>query len=371
MTVFSKIFHLDWASIHSGESSPPLCLMLAPLSLLYGFGAGLRLKIALKKKREKLPGFVVSIGNLTTGGTGKTPAVQWLAEWARGEGFRAAVLSRGYGGRHGSSVLVVSDGKTVFAGPDAAGDEPYLLAKNLRGIPVLTAKKRYQAGLLAHRKYGCDFFILDDGFQHLTLQRDLDLVLMDAVKPFGNGRLLPRGPLREPINHLTRADVFVITRSHEGVADKRLSDLLPTGFPHKPLFRSTHQPRAVVFPHSDQVFGPEFMKGKRVVAFAGIARPDVFKETLTELGADILLFKRFRDHHNFSEQDLFGLAGQKETLGADCLITTEKDWVRAEKILSHHSDAAYLTISFSLSPSPDAFLKMVKNVSRQATGLDR
>lgn len=370
MTVFSKILHPDWARIHGGESSTPLCLLLAPMSLIYGFGAGLRTKFALRKKRERLPGFVVSIGNLTTGGTGKTPAVQWLAEWARKEGFRAAVLSRGYGGRRGKGVLVVSDGKTVFAGPDAAGDEPYLLAKYLRGIPVLTAKKRYRAGLLAYRKYGCDFFILDDGFQHLSLQRDLDLVLIDAVKPFGNGRLLPWGPLREPISHLARADAFIITRSREGEIDKRVPDLFPTRFPHKPLFRSAHQPKIVVFPHSGQIFYPEFIKDKRVVAFAGIARPGVFEETLRELGSDVLLFKRFRDHHNFSKQDLSGLIGQKEALGADFLITTEKDWVRAEKFLSLIPDAAYLTISFSLSPSPDVFFRMVKDASRQAAGMD-
>ena len=313
---------------------------------------------------------MVSIGNLTTGGTGKTPAVQWLAEWAREEGFHAAVLSRGYGSRHGKGVLVVSDGKTLLTGPDEAGDEPCLLAKNLRDIPVLTAKNRYHAGLMAHNAYGCDFYILDDGFQHISLRRDLDLVLMDAAKPFGNGRLLPGGPLREPISHLKRADAFIFTRSREGMADKKTPDRLPAGFPHKPLFWSTHRPKAVIFPHSNQTFGPEFMKGKRVVAFAGIARPETFEKTLTKLGADILFFKRFRDHHPFSRQDLLHLVGRKEILGADFLITTEKDWVRAEKFLSHTSDVAYLTISFSLTPSPDAFFRMVKNASRQAVGRD-
>ena len=370
MTLFSTLLHIDWAKIHGGESFTPWGPLLMPLSLLYGAGARLRIASAIRAKRNSLPGFVVSIGNLTTGGTGKTPAVHMLAEWACAQGFRVAVLSRGYGGRHRKGVLEVSDGETVFAGPEDAGDEPFLLAKKLRGIPVLTAKDRYSAGLLARRKHDSNFFILDDGFQHLTLKRDLDMVLLDAATPFGNGHLLPRGPLREPKSHLKRADAFIITRSHGPTGDGEIMAFCRKKFPHKPLFRSAHQPKTVVFPHSGKIFSSEHLKGMGVVAFAGIARPDVFKRTLTELGAEIRLFRRFRDHHTFTNQDILDLVRQKEALGADCLITTEKDWVRVERFVPHVSDMAYLTITFTLSPAPDAFLQMVKTASKCSADLD-
>ncbi len=370
MTVFPTLLHIDWARIHGGESFTPWVPLLAPLSLLYGAAVRLHVATALRGKRKSLPGFVVSIGNLTTGGTGKTPAVHMLAEWACAQGFRVAVLSRGYGGRHRKGVLEVSDGETVFAGPEDAGDEPFLLAKKLRGIPVLTAKDRYSAGLLARRKHDSNFFILDDGFQHLTLKRDLDMVLLDAATPFGNGHLLPRGPLREPKSHLKRADAFIITRSHGPTGDGEIMAFCRKKFPHKPLFRSAHQPKTVVFPHSGKIFSSEHLKGMGVVAFAGIARPDVFKRTLTELGAEIRLFRRFRDHHTFTNQDILDLVRQKEALGADCLITTEKDWVRVERFVPHVSDMAYLTITFTLSPAPDAFLQMVKTASKCSADLD-
>ena len=142
--------------------------------------------------------------NLTAGGTGKTPAACMLAEWARGEGYRIAVLSRGYGGSYREKVLEVSDGNRRHAGQDEAGDEPCLLSRRLLGVPVILSKRRYLAGLFAHEKFGTNFFVLDDGFQHLVLKRDLDIVLVDASDPFGNGRLeygvaislklIPRGP---------------------------------------------------------------------------------------------------------------------------------------------------------------------------------
>lgn len=305
---------------------------------------------------------MVSIGNLTTGGTGKTPAVHMLAKWARDEGFRAAVLSRGYGGSHRKGVLEVSDGDTILAGPREAGDEPYLLARKLRGVPVVISKDRYMAGLLAQQKHGTNFFILDDGFQHLALKRDLDLVLLDASNPFGNGHLLPWGPLREPKDHLERADAFIITRS-QGKTGKGLLDILEAGFPDKPIFWSEHRPESVVLPGDDRV-GPDFLEGKRVIAFAGIARPQFFKETLARLGAEMLSYRPFRDHYAFSHRDIQDLVHQKETMKADLLITTEKDWVRIQGMMPESSHIAYLTISFQLSSSfRDFFFKSLKKSS--------
>ncbi len=316
-----------------------------------------------KRKRKTLPGVVVSIGNLTAGGTGKTPATFMLAKWALDEGYRVAILSRGYGGRHKGRVLEVSDGNDMKATPAEAGDEPCLLARRLKGIPVVVAKKRYFAGLYAHERFGTNFFVLDDGFQHLDLHRGLDLVLMDASSPFGNGHLLPWGPLREPIAGLERADAFLITRSgHDGSAEA-LMDELKREWPDKPVFRSDHVPEKIVFPADEAVHNEDFLKGKRVVAFAGIARPEGLMKMLTDLGADVVSFKEFKDHHPFQRGEIQALMNERKSLHADYLLTTEKDWVRMEGIVPASPGLAYLTIRMYVWDEKEAFFKMVREAA--------
>lgn len=320
-------------------------------------------------KRQSLPGFVVSIGNLTVGGTGKTPAACMLAEWALGEGYRVAILSRGYGGRYREKVLEVSDGEKVLVGPAQSGDEPYLLARKLQGVPVVISKKRYLAGLLAHKKFNTNFFILDDGFQHLALKRDMDLVLIDASSPFGNGHLLPWGTLREPIGQLKRADVFIITRSGLDSRKYRLLEILKKGYPSKPLFRGDHVPERIVFPSENRVCEPEFLSGKRVMGFAGIARPEVFKETLIRLGTDLVFFKSFRDHYSFKSNEIQELLAKKERMNIDYLLTTEKDWVRLEHIAPQNPHMAFLEIRFALVSQHDAFFSMIKDRIKEVESL--
>ena len=352
---------IDWAKIHATRTFLPVTPALALFSFLYGLGVRLR-RIAFGRiKKKTLPGFVVSIGNLTVGGTGKTPAVCMLAEWALGEGYRVAILSRGYGGRYKTRVFEVSDGNDIKAGPVEGGDEAYLLAKKLPGVPVIISKKRYWAGLLTHKKFGTNFFILDDGFQHLALKRDLDLVLIDASTPFGNGHLLPWGPLREPVTGLKRADAFIVTRFDEDHSGDDLMGLLHRQFPDQPLFRSDHTPKQIVFPGRKFVDHSGFLKGKRVIAFAGIARPEVFKETLIRLGVELVFFKGFEDHHSFHPEEIQDLMIKKGRLKADYLLTTEKDWVRMETLLPEYPDLAYLTITFTLLTGMDAFFRMVKD----------
>lgn len=353
--------NIDWTKIHDRNAFSPATPFLAFLSSLYGIAVRLRVRAYGRMKRESLPGFVVSVGNLTVGGTGKTPAVHLLAEWARDEGYRVAVLSRGYGGRYREEVLEVSDGNDLKAGPTEAGDEPYLLAKRLRGVAVVASRKRHLAGLYARNGFGSDFFILDDGFQHLALKRDLDLVLLDASRPFGNGHLLPWGPLREPIAHLKRSDAFIITGSDKAGdrIEGGLSDFLRHNFPAKPIFRAEHVPERVIFPHTNEAHGPESLKRKRVLAFAGIARPERFRDTLTGLGADVVAFKAFRDHHPFRSEDIRVLISEKEHLKAEVLITTEKDWVRMEDLPVHDPELAYATIRLDLS-GKERFFDMVK-----------
>lgn len=351
---------LNWSDIHQRRTISPATLPLALLSYPYALGVRLRLAAYQIRKGRSLPGFVVSIGNLTTGGTGKTPAACMLAEWARDEGYRVAVLSRGYGGWYKGKVLEVSDGNHIKAGAFEAGDEPYLMAKTLQGIPVINSAKRYLAGLFAHKKFRTNFFILDDGFQHLALKRDLDLVLIDASNPFGNGYLLPRGPLREPVTQLKRADAFVITRSGpNGSVDEWIDDL-KIRFPDKPVFKSDHLPEKITVPSSKSVHHVDLINGKAIMGFAGIARPDVFIKTLTELGAELVFFKAFRDHHPYKRREIQELMTEKRRLHADYLLTTEKDWVRMEGAVPPYADLAYLSIRLSLLDDRERFFSMVK-----------
>ena len=342
---------------------------LAPFAALYGVGVFLRLSAVRRRPKASLPGFVVSIGNVTVGGTGKTPAACLIAEWGLREGYRVAVLSRGYRGRYREEVLVVSDGYEVKAGPLEAGDEPYLMAKRLPGVPVLVSKKRRLAGARARARFGTNFFILDDGFQHLNLARDLDLVLIDATDPFGNGHLLPWGPLREPVRQLERADAFIITRLQEVGSRSDLSLRLHRRFPSKAVFYGRHTPAELVFPYGGETQGPDFLKGKRAIAFAGIGRPHAFRDTLLGLGAELLLFREFRDHHRFRRQEIQALIRERERLGADYLLTTEKDWVRVEGLGLHDPQLAYLRINFSLLTGIDTFFGMIKDRIEQAARL--
>jgi tetraacyldisaccharide 4'-kinase len=324
------------------------------------------------KKKKELPGFVLSIGNVTVGGTGKTPATLMMAEWAIERGYKVAVLSRGYGGSYKTKVFIVSDKDDIRAGPDKAGDEPYLLAKRLKGVPVIISKNRYLAGLTAHEKFGSDLFILDDGFQHLNLKRDLDLLLISASNPFGNGHLLPWGPLREPIRQLGRADAFIFTRVGEiSKRDESLETLIKK-VSSKPFFMGDHVPEKILFPFNHRSLNPEFLRGKRVVAFAGIAKPKEFRDTLINLGVELVSFKSFKDHHRFSTDDIRGLVTSKEKGRADYLLTTEKDWMRLEGMESEYSDLAYLTIRFSLRSGEDEFFNMVdKRVEMSLSNKDK
>ncbi len=357
------VFEPNWSQIHQSKSLRLLSPFLAFLSILYGIGCGLRLWAYSKGilKRKSLPGFVVSVGNLTTGGTGKTPAVAMLARWAQEEGYHVAILSKGYGGRYKGKVLEVSDGSRIKADPRETGDEPYLLAKKLSGIPIIISRKRFLAGLFAYEKFGCDLFILDDSFQHLNLTRDLDLVLIDATHPFGNGHLLPWGPLREPFHQLARADVSILTRVSSCGPGDRATDFFKGKFPTIPIFYADHMPSNVVFPLKNKVYDPVFLKGKRVLAFAGIAQPDVFRKTLIGLGGDVVYFRGFRDHYQFKRDEIQMLIQMKEEFGAQYLLTTEKDWMRIASYAPAYHDMAYLCVEFSLLSDQDAFFKIVKD----------
>lgn len=362
-------FEPQWLKIHDENAFSPWTPPLAVLSALYGLGVRLRLRAyrwgILKK--GVLPGFVLSVGNITAGGTGKTPAVIAIAEWAKKEGHRVAILSRGYGSGHREEVVEVSNGEKILVDSKTSGDEPYLMAKRLTGIPVFISKSRFLAGLAAHQRHRANFFILDDGFQHIGLSRDLNIALINTINPFGNGHLLPWGPLREPLPELSRADVVVLTHSKSGCGKveqrvREISDLSAT-----PIFRAEHRPDKVVFPVAGYTYEADFLNGKRILAFAGIARPDQFENMLIRLGAELVYFKGFRDHHPFSDHDLRVIHELKTKKKAEFVVTTEKDWVRILTKSRVIEDLAYLSIRFIFLSSPDNIFEMIQNAFRKKT----
>jgi tetraacyldisaccharide 4'-kinase len=359
---------MDWSHVQRRLSQAPFVPVMARISMLYEAAVRMRLCAYERSllKSETLPGFVVSIGNLTTGGTGKTPAVSMICGWARNQGFRPAILSRGYGGhsRGGARVLEVSDGIRTQADTMEAGDEPVLLARQIL-VPVVVSRQRYLAGLHAWKRFSCDFFVMDDGFQHLALKRDLDIVIIDAETDLGKARLLPLGKLREPIQHLRRADVFVLTHGDSAERWELAASFLHQRFPGKPVFHGRHVPVGLFVNGEDHPRHPGSLRGKRVAAFAGIAFPERFSQTLSRLGAEVVYFRPFPDHYPFAESDLRTLSEKSGRLGVDWLVTTEKDWVRLDRCSFRPKHLAYLRIRLLISPDEDAFFDMIRESVRK------
>jgi tetraacyldisaccharide 4'-kinase len=285
------------------------------------------------RRRDRLPIPIVSVGNLTVGGTGKTPMTQLLCRRLSEKGKRVAVLSRGHGGK-GSGVRLVSDAHgNIARGADDAGDEPYLLASSLPGIPVLVGKDRRDSGREAMRRFALDALVLDDGFQFWQLVRDLDIVLVDARNPFDNGQCLPRGLLREPPRHLKRADIVVATRSDEMEESQRmgLRRQLESLAPDKPLFFARHRPDAFVKLGEDiSVPLPlDHLAGKKVIAWSAVARPDSFVQSLVEsTGVLILSHIAEPDHYSPTEADVRRVEALARDQEAQAVIMTEKDAVK-------------------------------------------
>jgi len=278
---------------------------------------------------------VISVGNLTLGGTGKTPVVQYLAKMLAARGMKPAVVSRGYRGRADARFNVVSDGSSLMLGPEDAGDEPRLLAETLPGIPVLTGRKRKYPAAKA-LELGADILILDDGFQHLGLGRTIDLVLFHADSLAGNSRVFPGGDLREPVKALNRCDAFVITNTCDRNQDRagRFKELLLARFPDHPVFLGSYTPQSVLLQEGDAQPRQQEIRCLNTVplfAFAGIARPEGFFQTLVDLGLTIAGSASFSDHSTYSVEALADLMRKAEKAGAAACITTEKDMVKLKR----------------------------------------
>jgi tetraacyldisaccharide 4'-kinase len=282
--------------------------------------------------RRRLPCRVVSIGNLTVGGTGKTPVVIALAEWMRSRGLRLAVLSRGYGRLTRDEFLLVSDGRQVLAGPREAGDEPYLIAKRCPGAIVAVGADRFRLGGWVLDRFPLDCVLLDDGFQHLALQRDVDLLLVDATDPEGLGALLPAGRLREPVTAAARADAVLITRVGRTDAD-RLSMLLNGIRLRRPPFSVQFMPDCLVHVGRGTATGLDQVKGRRVLAISGIGNPESFRGLLSQLDVSIHMELRFADHHAYTEGDIKRIRASFHSSGSDVMLTTEKDAGKLESFV--------------------------------------
>lgn len=291
-------------------------------------------------KIYRLPCTVISIGNITFGGTGKTPMTLYVAKRLRRLGYKTVILSRGYKGAAEKTGGVVSDGNRLLMTPETAGDEPFMMARFLEDVPVLVGRDRVASGRLAVTEFSPDIILMDDGFQHRRLHRDLDIVLLDSARPLGNAHLIPRGSLREPPDALNRADALVFTRCHGSYSSPE--SLLSKTLLRKPMFRSRHVPfvcKLVVpaVPSNTSSLElaldhtPDGLKGERIFAFSAIADNNDFHQMLVNLGCRITGTADFCDHHAYTPRDLEQIAENAVQAGARFLVTTQKDFFKLSR----------------------------------------
>ncbi|WP_424317781.1 tetraacyldisaccharide 4'-kinase [Candidatus Methylomirabilis sp.] len=297
----------------------------------YAYGAAISLRSALfasgLARIRRLPVPVLSVGNVSAGGSGKTPFVEMLAARLREQGQRVVIISRGY--RGGSKKpTIVSDGRDLRCEPPVAADEAYLLARHLPGVAVLTGADRYRVGEVALEYVDCGVIILDDGFQHQKLYRDLDIVLVDAVNPLGYGRLLPSGLLREPPEAFGRADLVVVTHADAGRNLDLAIQAIRRHAPTVPIALAVHRPVNLIDVRSGEYLDFDRLTGQRLLAVSGIANPSRFEDTLVQLGAFVATHRIFPDHHRYSTADLEIINGAARNSGASMVVTTEKDMVK-------------------------------------------
>ncbi len=302
---------------------------LAPVYVV-GLKAYLSLFELGLRKRGRLSVPVVSIGNLTTGGTGKTPMAQTLTRLLEAEGLKVCLLSRGYGGKHEFGCAVVSDGETVLLTPEEAGDEAYLLAKTLPGTPVLVGKDRRISGKLAVERFRPDVLLLDDGLQVYLLERDLDLILLNAADPFDNGFTFPRGLLREPPSHLQRAGIVVLTNvrhagaGQTGEVQKRAQALAPD----TPIYTADLVAANLRNFSTSEIIGLPWLDGRRVASLCAVGNPASFETLIGDLGGVLAKKFRLRDHQALREEELDAVLKEACGAGAEAILITEKDAVK-------------------------------------------
>src|SRR6266404_4194091 len=320
---------------------------------------------------------VIAIGNLTTGGTGKTPVVEKFARELRDEGRNVAILSRGYRSKPPpihqwllNKILlrddttpprVVSDGRSLLLDSEMAGDEPYMLASNLKDVVVLVDKDRVKSGRYAIEKFACDTLLLDDGFQYWKLRgRRQDIVLIDCQQPFGNERLLPRGTLREPPSELVRANVIFITKSDGNTAELRRR--IEQFNPNAGIIECIHHPLYLEDLFTGQRLGIEYLKARKIAALSGIAQPESFQQSLVLLGADLVYARKFADHHRFTQQEVLNAINRSKKKQADAIITTQKDAVRFPKLDRRDLPIYFMRVEIKILSGANDFQDCVQKI---------
>ena len=328
--------------IHSKESDGFFMTLLMGIFYLFSlvYEQLVNMKLLCYKAgilgKEKLNCYVISLGNITVGGTGKTPTAQRLARDIRDMGYKVVILNRGYRSKWHGEVGIVSDGENLHMDAAEAGDEAYMLAKHLPNVPVLIGAERAVTGKYAIEHFGAEVAILDDGYQHWQLIRDMDILLVDAVNVFGNGHLLPRGTLRESMSHISRADVCLITKvdQAETGAGEYIRDTVHKYNKDAKIVESIHQPRCFIplaewfIDLSSEGVSVESISGKQIMAVSAIGNPASFEQTLRDLGAEIMESIRYPDHHEYTVKEMRDVLQQADALGAQYIVITEKDAVK-------------------------------------------
>ena len=322
---------------------------------------------------------VVSIGNLTCGGTGKTPVVEVFARTLSQKGRKVAVLSRGYRSRDRSFVekmkekfsskrkevppRVVSDGKNLLLNSSMSGDEPYMLASNLKDAIVLVDKDRVKSGLYAISEFEADTLILDDGFQYFDLKPRLNIVLVDSTVPFSNHHVLPRGLLREPIKNIRRADYIFLTKSNGGNQLRHLKEFLRKHNRRAEIIECCHKPKYLedVFTKGSRL-DLEHLKGKKIAALSGIACPESFEDFLETLGGDIVHNARFADHHRYRQQEIINFINSSKEADAEFIVTTEKDAVRMPRLDRRDIPVYFMRVEIDIISGKESFDQCISRI---------
>jgi tetraacyldisaccharide 4'-kinase len=310
---------------------------------------------------HKLPCKVISIGNISTGGAGKTPMTIYLAKMLTRMNFRVVILSRGYKGNYEQSCAIVSDGNKVLLDARMAGDEPCLMAHKLSDVPVIVGKNRYECGVLANQQFSPDIILLDDAFQHLRIFRNLDIVLMDFHRPLGNTHVIPRGVLREPKSHLHRAHMFILTRASQ---NQEHFFQIKSFVRNKPIFKCNHVPDQLmqINEAGHLSFLPtETLANQSVYAFSGIANNEDFLKILTGLQYQIVSSENFDDHHDYTNNDLKTIDAKAKNAGAKYLVTTEKDYVKICNQIHWSFPLFALSIQLSFGNDTNQFEHTIQN----------
>ncbi|MBQ7556049.1 tetraacyldisaccharide 4'-kinase [bacterium] len=374
-----------WKKLVSGQDRTWRRYLIWPLLLAAGkiYGAVIKLRNRLYEKGYKKrywPGcHVISVGNITVGGTGKTPVVAMLSRALSKGGRKVAIVSRGYKSHSPSlrfrlkhkefsnKTKVVCDGKELLLSPKIAGDEPYMLAQELKNVIVVTDPDRVRGARYAIREFGVDTIILDDGMQHMRLRRQNDIVLIDANCPFGYGRILPAGLLREPLEGLKRADHIFITKAENLTEEKyqELVDEIRLYNQEADILTCQYEPEKLVSVHTEKESPVSLLKDLPIMVVTGIAQPDGFVKILEKQGANVVCKRFFPDHHRFRRYEIEEIYETAKNFGAQAVLVTEKDAVRFSKhagLEMSPPPVYYLKVALAIKKGEENFVHMVEEI---------